>query len=48
MSYIIVAKPDNQFKVYRADDHPNAIAGGFLTKEDAIAYAKETGRTEAA
>lgn len=47
MSYIVVAMPNNQYKVYKAEDHPRAIAGGFLTKEAAIAYAVAAGRTAA-
>lgn len=46
MSYIVVKRPDNKFKVYRAEDHPQAIAGGFRTREDAINYGIASGRTE--
>ena len=47
MSYIVLPKPNKQFKVYRADDHPQAIAGGFLTRREAVEWAIASGRTEA-
>lgn len=44
MSYLVIKKPENKFIVRKGEDHPSAIAGGFLTREDAIAFGEATGR----
>ena len=44
MGYLVIKQADNKFIVRKGEDHPRAIAGGFLTKEEAIAYGEDTGR----
>lgn len=46
MGYLVIKKPGNKFIVRKGEDHPNAMAGGFRTREEAVAYGEAAGRQE--
>lgn len=46
MGHLVIKKPENKFVVRKGDDHPQAMAGGFLTREEAAAFGEAAGRQE--